>query len=60
MWWSTSTCTKKATAAAVPGTDLAIGLAGALILAAILWLGIMPESLLSVISSIVQALPKPV
>jgi NADH-quinone oxidoreductase subunit N len=46
--------------AAVPGTDLAIGLAGAVILAAILWLGIMPESLLNVISAIVQALPKPV
>ena len=45
---------------AAPGADLAIGLAGALILAAILWLGIMPESLVSVISSIVQALPKPV
>ena len=51
---------EKGEGAAVPGTDLAIGLAGAVILAAILWLGIMPESLLRVISSIVQALPKPV
>ena len=51
---------EKGDSAAAPGTDLAIGLAGAMILAAILWLGIMPESLLSVISSIVQALPKPV
>ena len=37
---------EKGDSAAVPGTDLAIGLAGAVILAAILWLGIMPESLL--------------
>jgi NADH-quinone oxidoreductase subunit N len=51
---------EKGDSAAAPGTDLAIGLAGAMILAAILWLGIMPESLLSVISSIVHALPKPV
>ena len=51
---------EKGDSAPVPGTDLAIGLAGAMILAAILWLGIMPESLLSVISSIVHALPKPV
>jgi NADH-quinone oxidoreductase subunit N len=51
---------EKGDSAAAPGTDLAIGLAGALILAALLWLGIMPESLLSVISSIVHALPKPV
>ena len=50
----------KGESAAVPGTDLAIGLAGALILALILGLGIMPESLLRVIASIVQALPKPV
>jgi NADH-quinone oxidoreductase subunit N len=51
---------EKGEGAAVPGTDLAIGLAGVVILAAILWLGIMPESLWRVISSIVQALPKPV
>ena len=51
---------EKGDSPAVPGTDLAIGLAGAVILAAILWLGIMPESLLSLIASIVQALPKPV
>ena len=51
---------EKGASPAVPGTDLAIGLAGALILALILGLGIMPESLLSVISAIVQALPKPV
>jgi NADH-quinone oxidoreductase subunit N len=51
---------EKGDAATVPGSGLAIGLAGAIILVAILGLGIMPESLLSVISSIVQALPKPV
>jgi NADH-quinone oxidoreductase subunit N len=51
---------EKGDSAAAPGTDLAIGLAGALILALILGLGIMPESLLSVISAIVQALPKPI
>ena len=50
---------EKGDGAAVPGADLAIGLAGAVILAAILWLGIMPEPLLQVISSIVAALPKP-
>ncbi len=51
---------EKGASPAVPGIDLAIGLAGALILALILGLGIMPESLLSVISAIVQALPKPI
>ena len=49
----------KGDGAAVPGTDLAIGLAGMVILAAILWLGIMPEPLLRVISSVVAALPTP-
>jgi NADH-quinone oxidoreductase subunit N len=44
---------------AVPGADLAIGLAGAVILGAILWLGIMPEPFLRVISSVVAALPTP-
>jgi NADH-quinone oxidoreductase subunit N len=42
------------------GTDLAIGLAGAVILAAILWLGIVPDPFLKVISVIVAALPRPV
>jgi len=51
---------EKGEGAAVPGTDLAIGLAGFVILAAILWLGIMPEPWLRVISSIAAALPKPV
>jgi len=51
---------EKGEGAPVPGTDLAIGLAGVVILAAILWLGILPESLLGVIMSIVAALPKPV
>ena len=50
---------EKGEAAAVPGTDLAIGLAGMVILAVILWLGIMPEPLLQVISSVVAALPTP-
>ncbi|HZE21079.1 MAG TPA: NADH-quinone oxidoreductase subunit N [Desulfobaccales bacterium] len=38
--------------------DPAIGLAGAVIMAAILWLGIFPEPLLRVISNIVAVLPK--
>ena len=54
MWRSPSTCRGKATALRFPD-DLAIGLAGAVIL----WLGIMPEPLLRVISSIVAALPEP-
>jgi NADH-quinone oxidoreductase subunit N len=45
--------------ASVPAADLGIGLAGAAILAAILWLGIMPEPLLRVITSIAAALPAP-
>jgi NADH-quinone oxidoreductase subunit N len=45
--------------AAVPGADLAIRLTGAVILAAILWLGLVPEPLLRVISSVVAALPQP-
>jgi NADH-quinone oxidoreductase subunit N len=44
----------------VPGTDLAVGLAGAVILVAILWLGLIPDSLLKVITAIAAALPKPV
>ncbi|MFZ5449480.1 MAG: NADH-quinone oxidoreductase subunit N [Thermodesulfobacteriota bacterium] len=44
----------------VPGVDPGIGLAGALILAAILWLGILPDPLLQAISAIAAALPKPV
>jgi NADH-quinone oxidoreductase subunit N len=51
---------EKGDSPAVPGTGLAIGLAGAMILAVILGLGIMPESLLQLISSIVSAWPKPV
>ena len=51
---------EKGDAAAVPGTDLGLGLAGAAILAAILGLGIVPEPLWRVISTIVAALPKPV
>ncbi len=39
--------------------DLAIGLAGAVILAAILWLGILPDSLMQVITAIAASLPKP-
>jgi NADH-quinone oxidoreductase subunit N len=38
--------------------DPAIGLAGAVIMAAILWLGVFPEPLLKVISNIVAVLPK--
>jgi NADH-quinone oxidoreductase subunit N len=41
-------------------TDLAIGLAGAVILAAILWLGIVPEPFFKVIAGIVATLPRPV
>jgi NADH-quinone oxidoreductase subunit N len=44
---------------AVPRTDLAIGLAGAVILAAIMGLGVLPGSLLQVIASIMAALPPP-
>ncbi len=40
--------------------DPAIGLACAVILAAILWLGIIPDSLLNLISGIAAALPPPV
>jgi NADH-quinone oxidoreductase subunit N len=49
----------KGDGAAVPAADLATGVAGAVILAAILWLGIMPEPWLRVISSVVAALPTP-
>jgi NADH-quinone oxidoreductase subunit N len=45
--------------AAVPAADLGIGLAGMVILAAILWLGLMPEPWLRVITSIAAALPTP-
>jgi NADH-quinone oxidoreductase subunit N len=51
---------EKGETAAVPGTDLAIGLASAVILAAILWLGVLPGSLLQLITAIVAALPHPV
>jgi NADH-quinone oxidoreductase subunit N len=50
---------EKGDGAAIPGTDLAIGLAGAIILAAILGLGLLPEPLLRVISSIAASLPNP-
>ncbi len=40
-------------------TTLAIGLAGAVILVAILWLGILPDSLLQLINAIAAALPHP-
>jgi NADH:ubiquinone oxidoreductase subunit 2 (subunit N) len=43
----------------VPPADLAIGLACAVILVGILWLGVIPDSLLQVISSIVATLPNP-
>ncbi len=39
-------------------TDLAIGMAGVVIMAAILWLGIFPQPLLKVISNIILVLPK--
>jgi NADH-quinone oxidoreductase subunit N len=44
----------------IPPADLAIGLACAVILLGILWLGVIPDSLLQVISTIAAALPKPV
>jgi NADH-quinone oxidoreductase subunit N len=50
----------KGDSAAVPGAGLAIGLAGAMILAVILGLGIMPDPLLQLIASLLSALPKPV
>jgi NADH:ubiquinone oxidoreductase subunit 2 (subunit N) len=46
--------------APVARADLAIGLACAVILVAILWLGVIPNSLLQVISTIATAMPKPV
>jgi NADH:ubiquinone oxidoreductase subunit 2 (subunit N) len=46
--------------ARIPGSDVAIGLACAAILLGILWLGIIPDSLLQVISGIAANLPKPV
>jgi NADH-quinone oxidoreductase subunit N len=45
---------------AVPGADLAVGVAGAVILAAILGLGLLPDSLLKVVATLAAALPKPV
>jgi NADH-quinone oxidoreductase subunit N len=51
---------EKGAAPAVPGSDPAIGLAGVVILAAILGLGLLPNSLLQVISSILAALPQPI
>jgi NADH-quinone oxidoreductase subunit N len=45
---------------AVPGADLAAGLAGALILAAILGLGLIPDALLQVVYALAAALPRPV
>jgi NADH-quinone oxidoreductase subunit N len=46
--------------ALIPPADLATGLACAVILLGILWLGVIPDSLLQVISTITAALPKPV
>jgi NADH-quinone oxidoreductase subunit N len=43
----------------IPRSDVVIGLACGVILAAILWLGIIPESLLQAVSAIAAALPKP-
>lgn len=51
---------EKGETAAVPGADLASGLAGFVILAAILGLGIMPEFWLRLIAPIVAAPPQPV
>jgi len=42
------------------GSDPAVGVAGAVILAAILGLGLLPDSLLKVVAAIAAALPKPV
>jgi NADH-quinone oxidoreductase subunit N len=44
----------------LPSPDVAIGLACAVILLGILWLGVIPESLLHVISGIYTSLPKPI
>jgi NADH-quinone oxidoreductase subunit N len=44
----------------IPGFDLTIGLACAVILVGILWLGVIPDSLLQAISNIASAFPKPV
>ncbi len=44
----------------IPPAGLAIGLACAAILVAILWLGLIPDSLLQVISNLLTAPPKPV
>ncbi len=46
--------------APVARADLAIGLACAVILLGILWLGVIPNSLLQVISTIATTLPKPI
>jgi NADH-quinone oxidoreductase subunit N len=46
--------------APVAPADLVIGLACAVILVSIFWLGVIPNSLLQVISNIAAALPKPV
>ena len=44
----------------LPSPDVAIGLACAVIFLGILWLGVIPDSLLHVISGIYAALPKPI
>jgi NADH-quinone oxidoreductase subunit N len=44
----------------IPHADLAIGLACAVVLLGILWLGVIPDSLLQVISGIAANLPKAV
>ncbi len=43
----------------IPGAGLAIGVACAVILIGILWLGVIPNSLLQVIAGIAASLPKP-
>jgi NADH-quinone oxidoreductase subunit N len=49
-----------AEAIAIPQTDLPVRFAGAAILILILWLGIMPSPLLTLIGRIVGALPSPI
>ena len=48
----------QAESAVIPGTDLGGHLAGAIVLAVILWLGLAPAPLLSLIADIVAAWPK--
>jgi NADH-quinone oxidoreductase subunit N len=48
----------QAESAVIPGTDLGGHLAGAIVLGVILWLGLAPAPLLSLIADIVAAWPK--